>query len=162
MKVHLSPSKRPPSLRRPRRPLRSLGFVGLTVCFLAHCEKPQDPVPETDAASTPTAAAVPQDEPVEKSRLQDIIRGVWQSSDTSDLDDPPEKIELDFRADGEVTMTIYNRGRTQQNGRYVVEGDNLQLTFEGQEEDDVQSTFDGTSLTIIDGRNDYSVPFHKL
>lgn len=145
--------------------LRKLLLPGMCVAMLTQCDR-NPPVVE----SPPTPAELPEmelpiveeEEETPPAVLEDVIQGVWQSSNMDRLDSAPEKIQIDFRANGELTMIVYQRGQSQQEGRYEVSGNSLTLQIEGQEEDAIKTTFDGKTLTIIDVDNEDEVAFTKL
>ncbi len=147
-----------------RKSLVSGMYVAMITLSLTQCDKPSAPVSE-EGRSAEVANEV-SSQPVEPNApppiLEEIIQGVWQSSKLDGLDNAPEKIQIDFRANGELTLISYNRGQLQWEGTYEVKGNELTLTMEGQEADTIQTTFDGKTLTIIDVDNDEKVEFQKL
>ncbi len=149
-----------------RKPLVRVGSMALLTLTLTQCGE-QTPADQEENASPPNAATPggatqTTEGPPAVVKLEDVIRGVWQSTDLERMDSAPEKIQLDFRANGEVTMIIYRRGHFQKEGKYEVVDGKLTLQITGQEGDTVDTKFDGKTLTIIDVDSGNEVDFEKL
>lgn len=141
----------------------SLFIVPLT---LTQCSKSPEPESETEMVEeTPTETPAPETSESDDGappKLEDVIQGVWESSNLDRTNNAPEKIQIDFRANGELTMHIFLEGQSQQEGRYEIVDGKLHLHILGQEEDTVDTKFDGETLTIIDVNSEDEVDFQKL
>lgn len=141
-------------------------LLALGATALTHCREKPSPVNPDDVPEE--TATVLENEPESDlkegppPKLEDIIRGVWQSTNIEGLDPAPEKIQLDFRGNGELTMIIYKKGLDQLEGKYEVKGDELWLQIKGQESDAVKTTYEDETLTVIDVTNGDEVEFRKL
>ncbi|MDB4491629.1 hypothetical protein N9260_01265 [bacterium] len=94
-------------------------------------------------------------------KLEEVIRGVWLAESPDSLGDSVEKVQLDFRENGEVTMIVFNPGESAPtDGVYEVSGDELRLLF--NKDEPVETTYDGTILTVIDTASEQQVDFEKL
>ncbi len=141
-----------------------LAVLALSVTMFTHCGKSPAPSESAEGESSPAtdASGSTAEVVVEKRILEEIIQGVWESTNHDLLDAQVEKIQIDFRGNGELTMIIYNQGEQQQEGHYQVTGDALSIQIIGQEEDDVSTRWDGTVLTVIDREAGQEVTFEKL
>ena len=144
--------------------LRNLLVPALSLVVLTQCgEKKPSPM-ETVPAETPEAVSKPPEAKRERLPLEKIVQGIWETSDPSQLEEvgSPEKIQIDFRANGEMTMIIYNKGESRSEGVYEVKGDELFLRIKGQEDDSVKTRYDGETLVVIDVASDTEMDFQKL
>ena len=134
-------------------PLAILG--GLSACG----EKSTPVESNVSGGSAPKQEAVAA-EPV-RPKLEEVIRGVWLAESPESLDGAVEKIQLDFRENGEVTMIVFNPGESPPtNGVYEVSGDELKIVF--NKDEPVETKYDGKVLTVIDTQNEQQVDFEKL
>ena len=144
----------------------SLLALAVSLVMLVQCEdKPQPDPPDRQPDSEAVAgdASKPSGKPA-RPLLEDIITGVWESSNPEKLEQlssAPEKIQIDFRSNGEATLIIYGSDY-QKEGEYEVKGDELKLRFHGEEEDAVKTKFDGKTLTVIEVASGDEVEFQKL
>ncbi|MCH1503615.1 hypothetical protein OAV21_05055 [bacterium] len=94
-------------------------------------------------------------------KLEKVIRGVWLAESPESLDGAVEKIQLDFRAEGKVTMIVFNPGESPPtDGVYEVSGDVLKIIF--NKDEPIETNYDGQTLTVIDTANEQQVDFEKL
>jgi hypothetical protein len=119
----------------------------------------------TSVASSGSGESAPRQEEAtsdaERPKLEEVLRGVWLAQSPESLDGAVEKIQLDFRADGEVTMIVFNPGESPPTeGVYEVSGDDLKILF--NKDEPVETTYDGKILTVIDTANEQQVDFEKL
>ena len=127
-----------------------LPFVGVTM--LSACGEKSASVQSTVESSGSST------EEEKRPKLEEVIRGVWMATSPEEIN--AEKIQLDFRGEGEVTMIVFNPSEgPPTNGVYEVSGDELQIQFD--KDDPVKTTYDGKTLTVIDVNNDQQVAFEK-
>ncbi|MFT4639022.1 MAG: hypothetical protein ACI8T1_002346 [Verrucomicrobiales bacterium] len=143
--------------------LRNLLVPALSLVVLTQCgEKPSSTAPPPSATSemAPKESEPPKESPL----LEKIVQGIWETHDPAQLEEVgmPEKIQIDFRANGEMTMIVYNKGESRTEGEYQVKGDELFIRVISQEEDSIKTTYDGETLTVIDVDNDTKIGFQKL
>ena len=133
-------------------PLVILG--GLIACGEKSSVASKDP---RGTAPPPEASEVE----VVRPKLEEVLRGVWLAESPESLDGDVEKIQLDFRDHGVVTMIVFNPGESPPlDGSYEVSGDDLKIVFDKNEP--VETRYDGKILTVIDTESDKQVGFEKL
>lgn len=128
-----------------------LPFVG--VALLSSCGEKSGSV-ETKLESNIASA-----EEETRPKLEEVIRGVWLAQSPEEVSAGVEKIQLDFRGDGEVTMIVFTPGEVITDGAYEVSGDDLKIQFDKSEP--VETSYDGKVLTVTDKNTDQSVRFEK-
>ena len=144
--------------------VRSLTFIvtvwGLT---LAGCSKNES---DGDSTAKPsqeeTEAASPPPPPHTGKTLEQFIIGVWETVNAPEqVSDDVERITLDFRESGELTMVIFPDNSIQE-GTYTVSGNDLKVVMKDQTEDAVATRYEDGVITVIDVANEQEVEFKKL
>ncbi len=130
---------------------------------LASCSKNEsDAEPTAKQSQEERETPSPPPPPHADKTLEQFIIGVWETVNAPDqVSTDVERITLDFRDGGELTMVIFPDNSIQE-GTYTVSGNDLKVVMKDQTEDAVATRYEDGVITVIDVANEQEVEFKKL